>query len=157
MISRALMILVVISSLTVVSFLQLPPKAMAQTPPSEGAKVLVDDAVQALKSNDIGRAQIHLNILNQQLPTFVNLSSIQSVKALLDDVNSALKNKNVNSALVLCYCCIQIASSVWKIGSRDIRDVLKISKLCNQADTEEDINRLLTISQKYHKTGKEFN
>jgi MoxR-like ATPase len=52
---------------------------------------------------------------------------------------------------------IQIASSVWKIGSRDIRDVLKISKLCNQADTEEDINRLLTISQKYHKTGKEFN
>ena len=26
---------------------------------------------------------------------------------------------------------IQIASSVWKTGSRDIRDVLKIAKLCN--------------------------
>jgi MoxR-like ATPase len=26
---------------------------------------------------------------------------------------------------------IQIASSVWKAGSRDIRDVLKIAKLCN--------------------------
>jgi ATP-dependent Lon protease len=25
---------------------------------------------------------------------------------------------------------IQIASSVWKAGSRDIRDVLKIAKLC---------------------------
>jgi holliday junction DNA helicase RuvB len=52
---------------------------------------------------------------------------------------------------------IQIASSVWKKGSRDIRDVLRIAKLCNPADGEEDIIRLITISQKYHKTGKEFN
>jgi hypothetical protein len=36
---------------------------------------------------------------------------------------------------------IQIASSVWKTGSMDIRDVLKIAKLCNPADTEEDIRR----------------
>jgi ribosomal protein S8 len=34
---------------------------------------------------------------------------------------------------------IQIASSVWKAGSRDIRDVMKIAKLCNHSDTEEDI------------------
>jgi replication-associated recombination protein RarA len=52
---------------------------------------------------------------------------------------------------------IQIVSSIWKTGSRDIRDVLKIAKLCNPADTEEDINRLITISQKYRKTDKEFN
>jgi MoxR-like ATPase len=26
---------------------------------------------------------------------------------------------------------IQLASSMWKLGSRDIRDVLKIAKLCN--------------------------
>jgi Holliday junction resolvasome RuvABC ATP-dependent DNA helicase subunit len=52
---------------------------------------------------------------------------------------------------------IQIASSVWKTGSRDIRDVLKISKLCTSADTEEDINRLISIHQKYRKTGKEYN
>jgi Holliday junction DNA helicase RuvB len=52
---------------------------------------------------------------------------------------------------------IQIASSVWKTGSRDIRDVLKIAKLCNPADTEEDINRLITIHQKYRKTGNEYN
>jgi hypothetical protein len=52
---------------------------------------------------------------------------------------------------------IQIASSVWKTGSRDIRDVLKIAKLCNPEDTEEDINRLITISQKYRKSGKEYN
>jgi hypothetical protein len=52
---------------------------------------------------------------------------------------------------------IQIASSVWKAGSRDIRDVLKIAKLCNPADTEEDISRLIDISQKYRKTGKEYN
>jgi hypothetical protein len=42
---------------------------------------------------------------------------------------------------------IQIASSVWKAGSRDIRDVLKIAKLCNPADTEEDISRLISIHQ----------
>src|SRR5919197_1849423 len=46
---------------------------------------------------------------------------------------------------------IEIASSVWKSGSRDIRDVLKIAKLCNPADTEEDINRLISIHQKYRK------
>jgi MoxR-like ATPase len=52
---------------------------------------------------------------------------------------------------------IQIASSVWKTGSRDIRDVLKIAKLCNPADTEQDIHRLISIHQKYRKTGKEYN
>jgi Holliday junction resolvasome RuvABC ATP-dependent DNA helicase subunit len=52
---------------------------------------------------------------------------------------------------------IQIASSVWKSGSRDIRDVLKIAKLCNPSDGEEDINRLISIHHKYRKTGKEFN
>jgi replication-associated recombination protein RarA len=52
---------------------------------------------------------------------------------------------------------IQIASSVWNTGSRDIRDVLKIAKLCNPADTEDDINRLISIHQKYWKTGNEYN
>jgi hypothetical protein len=52
---------------------------------------------------------------------------------------------------------IQIASSVWKTGSTDIREVLKIAKLCNPLDTEEDINRLIAINQKYQKTGKEYN
>jgi MoxR-like ATPase len=52
---------------------------------------------------------------------------------------------------------IQIASSMWKTGSRDIRDVLKISKLCNSTDTNEDITRLISIHQKYRKTGREYN
>ncbi|MFL6462541.1 MAG: AAA family ATPase, partial [Nitrososphaeraceae archaeon] len=52
---------------------------------------------------------------------------------------------------------IQIASSVWKIGSRDIRDVLKIAKLCNTMDTEEDIRRLISIHHKYRKTGNDYN
>ena len=52
---------------------------------------------------------------------------------------------------------IQIASSVWKAGSRDIRDVLKIAKLCNPSDVEEDISRLISIHQKYRKSGKEHN
>ncbi|MDQ3902988.1 MAG: AAA family ATPase [Thermoproteota archaeon] len=52
---------------------------------------------------------------------------------------------------------IQIASSVWKAGSRDIRDVLKIAKLCNLPDTEEDITRLIAIHDKYRKTGNDYN
>jgi MoxR-like ATPase len=52
---------------------------------------------------------------------------------------------------------IQIASSVWKTGSRDIRDVLKIAKLCNPSDGEEDLTRLISIHQKYHKTGNDYN
>ena len=52
---------------------------------------------------------------------------------------------------------IQIASSVWKSGSRDIRDVLKIAKLCNPSDGLEEISRLISIHQKYQKTGKEYN
>lgn len=73
---------------------------MAQTPPSEGAKVPVDDAIQALKSNDTSRAQIHLNVLNQQLPPFVNSSSVQTVEVLLDDVSSSLKNNDINNAII---------------------------------------------------------
>ena len=52
---------------------------------------------------------------------------------------------------------MQIASSVRKAGSRDIRDVLKIAKLCNPSDTEEDITRLISIHQKYRKTGNNYN
>ncbi|MFL6401471.1 MAG: ATP-binding protein [Nitrososphaeraceae archaeon] len=52
---------------------------------------------------------------------------------------------------------IQIASSVWKSRSRDIRDVLKIAKLCSPYDGEEDITRLITIHQKYRKTGNKYN
>jgi replication-associated recombination protein RarA len=52
---------------------------------------------------------------------------------------------------------IHIASSVWKTGSRDIRDVLKIAKLCNPSDGEEDITRLICIHQRYYKTGREYN
>ncbi|MFL6408655.1 MAG: AAA family ATPase [Nitrososphaeraceae archaeon] len=52
---------------------------------------------------------------------------------------------------------IQIAFSVWKTGSKDIRDVLKIAKLCNPSDGEEDINRLIMISQRYRKTGRDYN
>ena len=40
-----------IISLPIISTLQIPPKAMAQAP-SEGPKVLIDNAVQALKVND---------------------------------------------------------------------------------------------------------
>ena len=64
------------------------------------AKVLVDDIIQSLKANDTSKAQIHLNILNQQLPAFINSTSLESVKVLLDDVNSALKNNDVNNAII---------------------------------------------------------
>src|SRR5919197_2492150 len=60
--------LTVIISLSVISnnYSSLP-MVLAQ-PPSEAVKVLVDDAIQALKSNDVKKANdVHLSILNQQL------------------------------------------------------------------------------------------
>jgi replication-associated recombination protein RarA len=68
-----------------------------------------------------------------------------------EDISTRIVNKLPRSTV------IQIASSVWKVGSRDIRDVLKIAKLCNHSDTEEDITRLISIHQKYLKTGMEYN
>src|SRR6187200_1260297 len=68
-----------------------------------------------------------------------------------EDISTRIVNKLPRSTV------IQIASSVWKVGSRDIRDVLKIAKLCNPKDTEEDVTRLISIHQKYLKTGMEYN
>jgi hypothetical protein len=34
---------------------------------------------------------------------------------------------------------------------------LKIAKLCNPCDGEDDITRLISIHQKYRKTGKDYN
>ena len=68
-----------------------------------------------------------------------------------EDISTRIVNKLPRSTV------IQIASSVWKVGSGDIRDVLKIAKLCNHSDTEEDITRLISIHQKYLKTGMEYN
>jgi hypothetical protein len=40
---------------------------------------------------------------------------------------------------------VQIAADVLKTRSKDVRDVIKISKLVNVNDTQEDINRLIEI------------
>jgi Holliday junction resolvasome RuvABC ATP-dependent DNA helicase subunit len=56
-----------------------------------------------------------------------------------EDISTRIVNKLPQNTV------IQIASSVWKAGSRDIRDVLKIAKLCNPADEEVDITRLISI------------
>jgi hypothetical protein len=97
---RVLMILVIIISLPAISTLQLPPKVMAQTP-SEAVRVLVDDVIQALKANDIKKANVHLSLLNQQLSSLGNSSSVQPVvKVLVDDTTSALKNGDINKAIL---------------------------------------------------------
>jgi hypothetical protein len=100
-----LLFLLIICSLPVVSSLHMLQKVMAQTntttvPSMEGEKVLVDDAIQALKNNDSNKAVIHLNILNQQLSVLGNSSSVQSVKVLVDDTNEALKNGDINKAIL---------------------------------------------------------
>jgi len=89
MISRilCLVILVIISSFP---FLQLSPKVMAQTPSSEGAKVLVEDTIQDLKLNDTKKAQIQ-----------VNATSFESVKMLLDDAISALNSGDLNIFFII--------------------------------------------------------
>jgi hypothetical protein len=103
MISRALflMILVIVSSFPIVSTLSIPRKVMAQSTSLEVSKVLVDDVIQALKANDIKKANVHLSLLNQQLSSLGNSSSVQPVvKVLVDDTTSALKNGDINKAIL---------------------------------------------------------
>jgi hypothetical protein len=54
-------------------------------PFSESVKVLVDDVIRDLKSNDTKNTQLHLSILNQQL-SLENLTSLESVKVLMSIV-----------------------------------------------------------------------
>jgi len=101
-----LFFLLIICSLPIVTGLDTLQKVMAQTNTtgsaySEGAKVLVDDTIQALKNKDINKAVVHLDILNQQLAALGNLSSVQSVKVLLDDATSALKNGALTKQLCI--------------------------------------------------------
>jgi len=56
----------------------------------------------------------------------------------------------LNLIIIMYLQFIQIASSVWKNGSKDVRDCIKISKLANAEDTEEDINRLISILHQKH-------
>jgi hypothetical protein len=65
--SRALMTSVVIIGLF--AALQHPTKVLAEARLEE-AKVLIDYVIQAPKANDTEKAQVHLSILNQKLPTF---------------------------------------------------------------------------------------
>src|SRR5918912_447993 len=85
------------------------------------------------------------------LSRFTVLETPEYTYPEFEDISTRIVNKLPQNTV------IQIASSVWKAGSRDIRDVLKIAKLCNHSDTEEDITRLISIHQKYRKTGKEYN
>ncbi len=80
-----------------------------------------------------------------------NKARIEPIEPEFETISVRMINKLPQNTI------IRIASSVWKTGSRDIRDVLKIAKLCNPSDGDEDVARLLTIHQKYRKTGNNYN
>ena len=69
------------------------------------------------KQLDKQTIQINKGILSQQLPTFVNSTSLESVKVLLDDVSTALKTKNVNSALIHLNLIDQQLSGLYTPGN----------------------------------------
>ncbi|HJT48595.1 MAG TPA: hypothetical protein VJ729_10485 [Nitrososphaeraceae archaeon] len=68
-----------------------------------------------------------------------------------EDISTRIVNKLPQNTV------IQIDSSVWKAGSMDIRNALKIAKLCNPTDGEEDITTLISIHEKYHRTSSDYN
>jgi hypothetical protein len=70
---------------------------LAQTNPSNITKVLVEDAVQALKSNDTDKALIRLNLAHQQLAEHGNSNNS---KLLIDNAIGALRNADTANALV---------------------------------------------------------
>ena len=67
---------------------------------SSGLKSLVEDAVQALQSNDTNKALERMNLADQQLSTAGNSTSIQEVKVFINDaIQSLRQNHDVNTAL----------------------------------------------------------
>jgi hypothetical protein len=70
---------------------------IAQTNPSNLTKVLVEDAVQALKSNDTDKALIRLNLAHQQL---AELGNSNNSKLLIDNAIGALRNADKANAIV---------------------------------------------------------
>jgi hypothetical protein len=80
--------------------------------PSEAVKVLLDDAMQALRANDVKKANVYLSILNQQLQDLgSNSASYEPTKVLLDDATSALINGDNNKALVHLNLAKQLLTS----------------------------------------------
>ena len=49
---------------------------------SGAARLLVDDVIQDLKTNESKKASVHLSILNQQLATLGNSSLVQFAKSM---------------------------------------------------------------------------
>ena len=69
-------ILIMVISLSVITVISpMPGRVLAQTNSSEIGKVLVDDIIQALKANDVKKANVHLSIFDQQLQSPSNNSS----------------------------------------------------------------------------------
>ena len=80
--SYCLMILVIISSLSVISILQLPQKVMAHILPSEGVKVLGED-----------EANVHSSIPNQLM---LVLAVTVIITVIVARVQQAVGNYNSN-------------------------------------------------------------
>jgi hypothetical protein len=73
-------------------------------------------------------------------PLFTVFEIPEYTYAEFENISTRIVNKLSRSTT------IPIATSVWKAGSKVMRDVLKIAKLCNPADTEEDIIRLISTN-----------
>ena len=87
--------------------------------------------------------------------TSTKVRNTKTVKANIVIFATSNSTERLSKPLLSRFTVFEIP--VCKTGSRDIRDVLKIAKLCNPADGEEDISRLILIYQKYRKTGQEYN
>jgi hypothetical protein len=67
----------------------------------EAAKILIDDAVDALKNNDTGKAIMHMNLANQQLGLAgSNSTLVETVKVFITDSIRALKENDNHSTMI---------------------------------------------------------
>jgi hypothetical protein len=82
-----------------------PHQAFAQNS-TDIAKLLVGDAIQALKNKDVSGALEHLKLIDQDLGVSGNSIPILTSKLLVEDAMRALQNGDTNTALshVLVRC-----------------------------------------------------
>src|SRR5215469_4711727 len=97
-----LMISLILSSMAIGMPMQHQAFAQNSTMAMNLAKLLVNDAVQALNHKDINNALEHLRLIGQQLPQTYAQNSTMAMnlaKLLVNDAIQALNHKEINNAL----------------------------------------------------------
>jgi hypothetical protein len=105
--------LLLISTSLIITILYIPEYVTAQQALLEPAiKLLVNDAINALKSGDTNKALTHMNLVDHELASVAgNSTSIQTLKLLMEDAIQSLQSGETNNSLAHLHLAYQLLSA----------------------------------------------